>query len=134
MADQERVVDLARVNGRIYCTVGAVGFDAVVSRYVDDHEDPPVGHAGLSLRGDAHAHAATSRPRPHLVWDDGEYHGPLFLAAVGNTPSYGNNIRVTPHAKADDGLLDICLVTPPSLLKLLARAAPGPAGQARPGG
>ncbi len=114
----QRVVDLARVNGRVYCTVGAVGFDAVVSRYVDDMKAPLRGTPAY-LYGVMRMLRRYQPPQAHMVWDDGEYRGPLFLAAVGNTPSYGNNIRVTPHAVADDGLLDICLVTPVRLLKLL---------------
>ncbi len=113
-----RVVDLARVNGRVYCTVAAVGFDAEVSRYVDLMKAPLWGqpaylYAVLRMLG------RYRPPQVSLVWDDGEYHGPLFLAAVGNTPSYGNNIRITPQAKADDGLLDICLVRPAGMLRVL---------------
>ena len=114
-----RVVDLVRVNGRVYCTVGAVGFDAVVSRYVDDMKAPLWGTPAY-LYAAMRTLTKYQPPRASLVWDDGEYHGPLFLVAMGNTPSYGNNIRITPHAKADDGLLDICLVTPPKLLKIMA--------------
>ncbi|MCF8032870.1 MAG: diacylglycerol kinase family lipid kinase [Desulfarculaceae bacterium] len=114
-----RVVDLVRVNGRIYCTVGAVGFDAVVSRFVDTMKAPLWGTPAY-LYAVLRMLTRYQPPQASLVWDDGQYHGPLFLVALGNTPSYGNNIRVTPHAKADDGLLDICLVTPLNLLKIMA--------------
>ncbi|MCB2228339.1 MAG: diacylglycerol kinase family lipid kinase [Desulfarculaceae bacterium] len=126
-----RTVDLARVNGRVYCTVGAVGFDAVVSRYVDTMKAPLWGTPAY-LYAVMRMITRYQPPQATVVWDDGEYHGPLFLVALGNTPSYGNNIRVTPHAVPDDGLLDICLVTPLSLLKVMAvlpLALPGKHGR-----
>ncbi|MER3421746.1 MAG: hypothetical protein C4290_14995, partial [Chloroflexota bacterium] len=37
--------------------------------------------------------------------------GPLLMAVVGNTRSYGGLIKVTNRAVADDGLLDLMLYT-----------------------
>lgn len=34
----------------------------------------------------------------------------IWLAAISNVNSYGGGIRICPEARADDGLLDICLV------------------------
>lgn len=113
-----RVVDLARVNGRNYCTVGAVGFDAEVSRYVDLMKAPLWGQPAY-LYAVLRTLGSYRPPQVHLTWDDGHYHGPLFLAAVANTPTYGNQIRIAPQAVPDDGHLDICLVRPPSALKVL---------------
>ncbi|MCF8097946.1 MAG: diacylglycerol kinase family lipid kinase [Desulfarculaceae bacterium] len=113
-----RTVDLARVNGRNYCTVGAVGFDAEVSRYVDLMKGPLWGQP-------AYVYAVLRMlrryrpPQVSLTWDDGQYNGPLFLAAVANTPTYGNQIRIAPQAVADDGILDICLVRSLSTLRVL---------------
>ena len=39
-----------------------------------------------------------------------EYQGPIFLAATGNTSSYGGRFRIVPAAVVDDGLLTICLI------------------------
>lgn len=42
---------------------------------------------------------------------DGEVHANIaWMIMVGNAPSYAWKIKVTPHAKIDDGLLDVCLV------------------------
>jgi diacylglycerol kinase (ATP) len=35
---------------------------------------------------------------------------PTVLAAFANTPLYGGGMNIAPHAKMDDGLLDICSV------------------------
>jgi len=42
-----------------------------------------------------------------------------FLIAVGNARSYGGGMKVTPRAKLDDGLLDVCLLSKINKLKLL---------------
>jgi diacylglycerol kinase family enzyme len=35
---------------------------------------------------------------------------PTLLAAFANTPFYGGGMKIAPHARLDDGLLDICIV------------------------
>lgn len=111
-------VDLARVDGRHFCTVGALGFDAAVSRFVDEMT--------LPLRGTpAYLYAALTMlaryqcPEVELTWDGGHYQGPFFMCAVGNTPTYGNNIPVTPGADPRDGRFRVCLVRPVTLRRVL---------------
>jgi diacylglycerol kinase (ATP) len=41
----------------------------------------------------------------HLVWDDGEYEGPISLVTVGNNPLTGGVFYMTPHADPFDGKL-----------------------------
>ena len=118
VAGASRTVDLARVNGRNYCTVGAVGFDAEVSRYVDLMKGPLWGQPAY-IYAVLRMLSRYQPPQVSLTWDDGHYHGPLFLAAVANTPTYGNQIRIAPQALANDGILDVCLVRPPSTLRVL---------------
>lgn len=38
------------------------------------------------------------------------HEGQLFLAAAGNGRTVGGGFRLTPHARANDGLLDMCFV------------------------
>ncbi len=54
-----------------------------------------------------------------VEWDDGNCAGPLLLAAVANGPSYGAGIRIEPAARMDDGLLDIVLVRPLPVSRVL---------------
>ena len=57
------------------------------------------------------------------------YRGPLFLVAVSNGTSVGGGFRLTPEARYDDGLLDLCLVagplTTPRVFQLLPKAVLG---------
>lgn len=43
---------------------------------------------------------------------------PMVLAAVANAPAYGGGMKIAPHAKLDDGMLDVCLVAEMDVWKL----------------
>lgn len=45
--------------------------------------------------------------------------GPLLLAAVANTPTYGAGFKIAPAAAMDDGLLDVILVSQLSWVRLV---------------
>ncbi|MEO6245686.1 MAG: diacylglycerol kinase family lipid kinase, partial [Opitutaceae bacterium] len=45
-----------------------------------------------------------------------------FTLAVANADQYGNNARIAPEAKIDDGQLDLCAVPPVTLLSGLPLA------------
>lgn len=48
------------------------------------------------------------------------YRGPFFLAAVSNGTAVGGGFQLTPNARIDDALLDLCLVAGPlSLPRIL---------------
>ncbi|MEL7362080.1 MAG: hypothetical protein AAFN13_08405 [Bacteroidota bacterium] len=82
-----------------------------------------------SVRVSAMEHAAVlagaeELPVSSAPWFD----GPLFLLAIGNGWSVGGGFRLTPDARPDDGLLDLCVlrgVTAGRALQLLPRAMRG---------
>ncbi len=43
----------------------------------------------------------------------------IFLVAIGNGASAGGGFLLTPHAKIDDALLDVCVVNDLSILRIL---------------
>jgi diacylglycerol kinase family enzyme len=49
--------------------------------------------------------------------DDAEYRGGIFCIEVGIGKSAGGGFYLTPGAEPDDGLLDVCLITPMSHLR-----------------
>jgi diacylglycerol kinase (ATP) len=116
-------------NSRYFCCVGGVGIDAETAR--------PATHLPRWLRG--HGGYALSLPsgllrfapfvlkisRPdHEQLPDNERDSVTninraMLAVFANAPAYGGGIRIAPHARLDDGKLDICIVASIGKLRLL---------------
>jgi diacylglycerol kinase (ATP) len=102
-------IDLGTVNGEPFCTVAATGFDAEVAQHVADGGKRTAGrHAYLvaALAMLFPYRAATFR----FEGDFGVREGRYLLGAAANTARYGAGVRIAPAARADDGLLDVCLV------------------------
>jgi diacylglycerol kinase (ATP) len=123
LTGQIRDVDVALANNRRYLGVAGLGFDSEVARYANENVK--------LLRGSLVYLYAILRvlPRfqPHRVRIDGRDEEIMF-AVVGNSRQYGGGIRITPDAKIDDELLDLCIVHKTSrfqLLKTLPQAYTG---------
>jgi len=113
-----RFVDLGRANGRYFCTVAALGVDAEVSSYVDAMQLPLRGTPAYVVG----ALSVLSRYRAKWMRIEGDFgivERELFMASSANTPIYGGNMRIVPHADPADGFLDLCLIDPVSRLKAL---------------
>ena len=112
----ERAVDLGCVTGargddapRLFATVAAVGFDAEVAGAVRDGRWRLPGSAAYLAAAVATLVRYRAK-RLRLTGPFGTIDGTFFLAAAGNTASYGGGMRIAPGARIDDGLLEICLV------------------------
>ena len=118
-----RLVDVALANNRRYLGVAGLGFDSEVARFANENVK--------FLRGSLVYLYAIFRvlPRfePHRVHINGAENTIMFAAAVLTRVDDGG-IRITPDAKIDDGMLDLCIVHRTSrmqLLKTLPRAYTG---------
>jgi diacylglycerol kinase (ATP) len=107
-----RKIDVVRITTpegeRHYVNVGGAGFDSEVNEHANGVK---------RLNGTAKyiystfVQLAKFKPGRFMVRVDGEDH-PFtgMMLAVGNATSYGGGMLVTPDAKSDDGLLDICVI------------------------
>ncbi len=93
------------------------GFDAVVNERANSWTWP---------RGRMRYNLAIARelplfrPLPYEIELDGEvWTTQAMLVAVGNGPAYGGGMLITPDASYDDGLLDVLVVGPMSVPRLL---------------
>jgi len=115
LSGRVRQIDLARVGSAVYGCIAGAGFDSVVTRYANDR---------VRWLGGSWAYAWSIlrclkfyRPQPlRLISDEQSFSGQVVFAVVGNNVSYGGGLKLTPRARLDDGLLDVCIV--PYLPKL----------------
>lgn len=101
-----RWVDLGRANDRWFVNVAGVGFDAEVARWVNGRNKVVRGTA-MYVAGIFRT-LVRYRPTEVTVRLDGvPWTARVFLVAVGNSPAYAGGIRMCPHARPDDGELEV---------------------------
>ena len=95
---------------RYFSCVAGVGIDSEIAKRSDELPAwvRPRGGYGLSALVEIFRFA----PFPMKVASNGNpavFH-PTILAAVANAPAYGGGMKIAPHARLDDGKLDLCVV------------------------
>jgi diacylglycerol kinase (ATP) len=115
-----------------FCCVAGVGLDGEVSRRANRLPRWLRAHGGyvLSLAPTIFTFAplpmkiltpAESNEPDHALNQNWTTRSdrPTILAAVANSPLYGGGMKIAPHAKLDDGLLDVCIVGAVARIRLL---------------
>ena len=131
LAGGTRAVDAARHTtptgeDRWFVGVLAAGFDAVVNERANHWRWPkgPMRYNLAILR-----ELPVFRAIPYVLELDGRrIETEAMLVAVGNGPSYGGGMRVTPDAVFDDGLLDVLLlrrISTPEFLRVFPKVFRG---------
>lgn len=106
-----RPVDLGRIGEHWFATVMATGFDSRVNDR-GNRMSWPRGRFRYDMAMLAEL-AALSPIRYRVQFDDGpERELEATLIAVGNGSSYGGGMRMCAGAEMDDGLFEICVVSP----------------------
>jgi YegS/Rv2252/BmrU family lipid kinase len=105
---QRRRVDVGKVNDRYYGTISGVGFDAEVAAEVNRWPKWVAGTvvytAGILKK------LITYRCAPARTTIDGEtLEFSLFLLAAANTSWYAGGMYMAPHARPDDGRLEVII-------------------------
>lgn len=115
--DAVRRVDWAGDGPQWFAGVLCGGFDAVVNERANGWAWP---------RGRMRYNLAIARELPvfkplkyELELDGETWVTEAMLVALGNGTRYGGGMRITPDARYDDGLLDVLVVGPMSLPRLL---------------
>lgn len=109
------MIDYGKINGTdFFCTCG-VGFDAFVSL--------KFAHAGkrgvLTYLEKTLQESLKYQPETYeLETEDGVSEYKAFLIACGNASQYGNNAYITPQATLTDGLLDVTILEPFTVLDI----------------
>jgi len=112
-----RRVDLGRANGHRFCCVASLGLDTRALEIVHGSRWPR--SRALNLWAALRALLSYQPRVVRVTWDGGSFEGPIMFVAVTNTASYAGGFRVSPAARLDDGLLDLCIVRNSGKARLL---------------
>jgi YegS/Rv2252/BmrU family lipid kinase len=106
---RERRIDAGELDGRLFFNIAGIGFDAHVAHQFAE--------TGLRRRGLMRYLEITARelfafvPDDHTIVADGvATRTRALLIAIANARQYGNGAMIAPHARLDDGKLDIVVV------------------------
>jgi len=115
---EERLLDVANVEGTPYMGIASFGFDSDANR---------IANEAKLVRGNAvYVYAALRalaawRPARFTVTVDGERHQfNGYSVAVGNSKMYGGGMFILPMAQLDDGKLDVIVSKECGKLRFLA--------------
>ncbi len=116
-AGKTRAMDLCSVNGRYFANNAALGLEPLVTVLQERigwlRGVPRYLYAALQAIGRGTSWQA------EMVWDDGEYSGPISLVSVGNGARTGGLFYMTPHADLFDGKMTFTYGYVDSRLKML---------------
>ena len=106
---EERLLDVANVEGTPYMGIASFGFDSDANR---------IANEAKLVKGNAvYVYAALRalaawKPAHFSVTVDGERHEFTgYTVAVGNSKAYGGGMYVFPMAELDDGKLDVIVAS-----------------------
>jgi diacylglycerol kinase (ATP) len=114
------LIDTGKADGHAFFTAAGIGFEAEIAQRFNQ----------LQRRG--FARYLTTAAKTFREWQPQDCmvsHGGTretfraFTLVVANAAQYGNNARIAPTARVDDGLLDLCAVAPVTWLNALPLAA-----------
>ena len=109
------IIDYGKINGaNFFCTCG-VGFDAFVSlQFANAGKRGVLTYLEKTLQ-----ESLKYQPETYEIeTEDGIYKYKAFLIACGNASQYGNNAYIAPQATLNDGLLDITILEPFTVLEV----------------
>jgi YegS/Rv2252/BmrU family lipid kinase len=111
LAGRNRQMDAGELDGRLFFNIAGIGFDARVAHQFADTGLVRRGlwrYAEITLR-----ELVTFTPEDHTIVANGvTTRTKALLIAIANSRQYGAGALIAPHARIDDGKLDLVIVGP----------------------
>lgn len=101
-----RLLDVGRVNGRWFVNAMGVGLDARVA--IEANRVRRLRGMGMYLWALARVLPRFRPPRMRVELDGETIDRPLTLVAIANGARVGGGFHISPQARLDDGVLDLC--------------------------
>ncbi|MCK5823190.1 MAG: diacylglycerol kinase family lipid kinase [Bacteroidales bacterium] len=99
-------IDTAEINNEKFVNVAGIGFDAHVSRIFSNYgKRGPLPYVKIAAE-----EFPKYRAQNYQITIDGNtLNRKAFLISFANSSQFGNNAYISPDAKIDDGLIDVCI-------------------------
>lgn len=117
-----RVIDAGDLNGSLFFNVAGIGVDASIARRMaaPGARRGLLGYVLATLR-ELPTYIARDYTIRIAASDSPPITTAALLIAFANSRQYGNGALIAPHARLDDGELDVVVVRPQSLLRIASR-------------
>jgi diacylglycerol kinase (ATP) len=107
---QTAMFDAAQCNGELFLLMAGVGIDGQIVHELDRMRRGPINYASYALPA-ALAIASYRYPPIQVIADEEEiFPAAPAVALVANISEYGTGFPLAPHARPDDGMLDVCVI------------------------
>lgn len=113
-----RKIDVGVLNGRAFVNVASAGFGAEITATTPVQLKKALGGGAYTLMGMLKALQLTPYRGRLLVPGEDPVEGNMLFMAVANNHFAGGGFDVAPHARLDDGLLDLTAISTDRGLKL----------------
>ena len=106
---RDKAIDAGEIDGRLFFNIAGVGFDAAVA---EQFNNQTLGRRGMGpyVRIGVREVFNYRASRYHVILDTEELVSNALLIAFANGRQYGNRIQLCPHARMDDGKLEMMVV------------------------
>jgi YegS/Rv2252/BmrU family lipid kinase len=102
-----KLMDVATVNGNLYTSIAGIGFDAFVAqKFAGSYMRGMLSYMQIILNEFKNYKADNY----NLIIDGEEIEKQALMIVFANSDQFGFNTRIAPHAKVDDGFLDVCVM------------------------
>ncbi len=101
-------IDTAEINGHPFISIGGVGFDAYVASLFSGNQKRGFwSYLKITFKS-----YFSYKEKKYLVSLNGEEEKEIqaMMICFANSNQFGNNVIISPKAKMNDGLIDICVV------------------------
>lgn len=113
---QNRAIDVGQIDDHFFFVIAGLGFDAMIGKRFENGK----------VRGPAPYYIAGFReffryyePEYEINFDGHKIKTRALIVALANIKQYGNNAIIAPHAKPDDGLLDLAIIEPTNFVSAI---------------
>ena len=109
-------IDAAKLNRQWFFNMAGMGFDAHIAEVFSHHKTRGFGaYIQSSLK-----EIVSYKAEHYRIEIDGvRYDRDAFMLSFANSSQYGNNAHVSPQASVQDGLIDVCIIKPFPIYKLI---------------